>query len=489
MGRIKALTIRFKNELRREEIQLFRGAIIHATEQASLLFHNHKEDNSLRYAYPLIQYKRINQKAAIVCLGEGTEAIGQFFSSCNFDIMLGERPTRLEVESIRAQQPLIQIWDREFAYHIRRWLPLNQENYAVYCQEESLVRRYAMLERLLTANILSFAKGVGVHLEGEIVTRITQIDEPKTQYYKGVRLLSFDAEFKTNVSLPDYIGLGKGVSLGMGTVVRKYERSVVDESASSLQPEKVFLLGGHDLEMQTIKKIVEQQTDYLVVDKELRWDNARLSAYKEEIELYQGKEVYGVELREDFDLPEEVEKHYHRIDHHNDMSSLPSSLEQVATVLGVELTRFQKLVAANDSGYIPAMRALQATDEEVTKIRCLDRAAQGVTEEDEQLAEESVKKAKGSPDNLIVVKSLTSKFSAICDRIYPYKRLLIYTDSEWLFYGEGKSELVHQFSTEIQQQKVFHGGGERGFIGCARGAYNEIEIEQIINQIIERHDA
>jgi hypothetical protein len=34
--------------------------------------------------------------------------------------------------------------------------------------------------------------------------------------------MSFDAEFKTNVSLPDYIGLGKGVSLGMGTVVRKY---------------------------------------------------------------------------------------------------------------------------------------------------------------------------------------------------------------------------------------------------------------------------
>ena len=31
--------------------------------------------------------------------------------------------------------------------------------------------------------------------------------------------MSFDVEFKANVSLPDYIGLGKGVSLGFGTVV------------------------------------------------------------------------------------------------------------------------------------------------------------------------------------------------------------------------------------------------------------------------------
>jgi hypothetical protein len=223
MEKTKTLIIRFKNELHREEIPLFRGAVISATEQAPLLFHNHKEDDSLRYSYPLIQYKRIHQKAAIVCLGEGTEAIGQFFSSCNFNVMIGEKQERLEVDSINASQHLVQVWDGDFTYYIRRWLPLNQENYAVYCKEESLASRYAMLERLLTANILSFAKGVGIRLDRQVVTRITQLDEPKLQYYKGVKLMSFDAAFKTNVSLPDYIGLGKGVSLGMGTVARKYE--------------------------------------------------------------------------------------------------------------------------------------------------------------------------------------------------------------------------------------------------------------------------
>ena len=225
MEKVKVLIVRFSNEITREEIPLFRGAIVNATENADLLFHNHLEDARLRYACPLIQYKRINQKAVIVCIGEGTDAIGQFFSSCNFDVMLGERPVKLEVESVNAHQHLIQLWDGEFTYRIRRWLPLNGENYEAYCREDSLAARYAMLERLLTANILSFAKGVGVHFDGQVIARISHMDEPRLQYYKGVKLMSFDAEFKTNVSLPDYIGLGKGVSLGMGTVVRKRERN------------------------------------------------------------------------------------------------------------------------------------------------------------------------------------------------------------------------------------------------------------------------
>ena len=230
MERTKVLMVRFSNEIKREEVPLFRGAIVNAIEDADLLFHNHEEDGHLRYSYPLIQYKRINKKAVIVCLGEGTDAIGQFFSSCNFDVVLGERPVKLEVESVNAHQHLIQLWDGEFAYRIRRWLPLNSENYAAYCQEESLAGRFAMLERLLTANILSFAKGIGIHFDGQVVARITEMDEPRLQYYKGVKLMSFDAEFKTNVSLPDYIGIGKGVSLGMGMVVRKRERNTNNDT-------------------------------------------------------------------------------------------------------------------------------------------------------------------------------------------------------------------------------------------------------------------
>ena len=144
------------------------------------------------------------------------------------DVRIGNRLDCLRVEKLNAPKSIVQVWDTEFDYHIRKWLPLNQENYEKYVATESLAEKYAMLENLLIGNILSFAKGVGIHFEKQVVCKITAIGDPHIITYKGVKMMAFDAEFKSNVSIPDYVGLGKGVSLGMGTVVRKYEKKNED---------------------------------------------------------------------------------------------------------------------------------------------------------------------------------------------------------------------------------------------------------------------
>lgn len=216
----KILIVKFINEIHLNEIPLFRGAIIHAMDDANVLFHNHEDDEHLRYAYPLVQYKRIGGNAAIICLGEGTEAIGQFFASCQFDVCLGQRETTLMVDTIDADQHVIQTSGDMFSYRISRWLPFNSENHKAFCQMDNLTEKLDLLERLLTGNILSMGKGLGVHFEQQVVCHITDIGEPQGIFYKGVKMVGFNAEFKTNVSLPYYIGLGKGVSLGMGTLKR-----------------------------------------------------------------------------------------------------------------------------------------------------------------------------------------------------------------------------------------------------------------------------
>ncbi len=244
---------------------------------------------------------------------------------------------------------------------------------------------------------------------------------------------------------------------------------------------KTFLLGGHDLEMLTIKQILERREDCVVLDKHLRWDNAFLSAYQDDIKDNDGT-IYGIELRED--IP--VKSNYHRIDHHNDKEDLPSALEQVAEILDVELNRLQLLIAANDKGYIPAMTALSATKEEIAEIRLADRTAQGIGEKEERLAEESIAKGLSHHGQLTVVKSQTPHFSPICDRLFPYKNLLIYTDSEWTFYGDGKKELETLFADEIKINKIYHGGGENGFIGAVKGCYSPRAIISFVRKI-EKH--
>lgn len=220
MKNTRVLTIRFKNKISQREISLFRGAIIQTMDDAPLLFHNHEEDK-LRYSYPLIQYKRINQCAAIVCVSEGTDVIANFLSNGSFDIRLGNEKMTLEIDFINDVQCLIEVLENSFVYYLCHWIPLNQENYQRYMRLESIVDKYVMLEKLLVANLLSFTKGIGIYFDKQVLCKLIQVHEPTTTYYKGIKMLSFDVAFKSNVLIPDYVGLGKGVSLGHGIVVNK----------------------------------------------------------------------------------------------------------------------------------------------------------------------------------------------------------------------------------------------------------------------------
>ena len=246
---------------------------------------------------------------------------------------------------------------------------------------------------------------------------------------------------------------------------------------------RIFLLGGHDLEMVEIKKMLESRGEQWA-DHCLNWNNARLSAYSDVINAQPDAEYYGVELQEDFPLP----AHYVRIDHHNDYSHRSASILQVASLLNIELNRHIQLVAANDAGYIPALQALGATQKEIAEIRRLDRSAQGVTSKDEQLAEQSIKHNLTTLKDILIVKSLTPRFSPICDRLFPYQRLLIYTDSEWAFYGNDKESISKKFATDIASKRIYHGGGPNGYIGAAHGTFTPQEILDFVTSIKQRYE-
>jgi hypothetical protein len=78
----------------------------------------------------------------------------------------------------------------------------------------------AFLEELLIDNILSFGKETGVRFEQTVICSVTDMDVKEPMKNTGIHFESFDLRFKTNVSLPNYIGLGKGVDHGFGTITR-----------------------------------------------------------------------------------------------------------------------------------------------------------------------------------------------------------------------------------------------------------------------------
>ena len=216
---VRTLTVLYDTEISVSEILLFRGAVLKSFDnQADILCHNHIDENTYRYSYPLIQYKRLNGKGAITCVGKGVNLIGQILSEFSGTIKLGTREAVCKVDQILSSKTLIQVEDTFFTYQLYRWLPLNARNYGRYQQTEELVEKIKILEQVLTGNILSFLKGINIHLWEQVVVRITDISSQKVITYKDVKLMAFDIEFKANINLPPYIGVGKNASVGFGVL-------------------------------------------------------------------------------------------------------------------------------------------------------------------------------------------------------------------------------------------------------------------------------
>lgn len=223
---LKCLTIVFRNRLHPDMIPKFRGAIIKRLEdeygESDILFHNHDRDR-FRWSYPLVQYKTINENAAIVCLNEAALGIGKLLSALDKPITIGRNRVFLEIDSIIPQGFTFAQQSEELTYSIKHWLPLNSINYRQFSTLERVGDKAIFLEKILTGNILSMAKGLDVHIPFELSCRISNLSHQRIVESKDVKMSAFDVGFKTNVLLPDYVGLGKHASTGFG-IIKKQSR-------------------------------------------------------------------------------------------------------------------------------------------------------------------------------------------------------------------------------------------------------------------------
>lgn len=215
---IKTMSVMFKNRLSFREVPLLRGALLHLADGDSTLFHDHIGDK-LRYRYPLVQYRESGGYASLFCLGDGVVAVESLLcAASSAEVRIGRREEKLFVDSETRRTDELVLSDEVQEYNIHRYLPLNQENYAKYKATDSIVDRYQMIEKCLVGNILSFAKSMGMFFEQQIKVKILDVANTHEYTYKKVRMLGFDLRFKTNVVLPRYIALGKGVSIGFGEI-------------------------------------------------------------------------------------------------------------------------------------------------------------------------------------------------------------------------------------------------------------------------------
>jgi hypothetical protein len=194
-----------------------RGYFGEVFKEHSPLLHNHFQDGGFRYSYPLVQYKVIDHVPILVGLQDGSKLLTELFFQMK-SLKINEHEFKVFERDIAFKNPQIGVTPSLHTYRFQTlWMALNQENFPEYMDKDEEGRR-ALLNRILTANILSFFKGIGLYLNPDERIMLTAQTQEKSTKFKDQKMMAFHGQFTTNVLLPDFIGLGKSVSRGFGTI-------------------------------------------------------------------------------------------------------------------------------------------------------------------------------------------------------------------------------------------------------------------------------
>ena len=183
------------------------------------LIHNHI-DGKLRYQYPVIQYKILDDVPTIVSVVEGNDVVQELFTEIT-EIRLMNRTYPVLEKNLKQTAYEYGGSDSMHRYELLTpWIPFNEENYGQYKKLNTNKQRSDKLKSILIGNILSQAKGLDYWIEQQLEVKLALHQTDRPVEYKNVQFIGFEGYFKVNFNLPDYLGIGKAVSHGFGTIKR-----------------------------------------------------------------------------------------------------------------------------------------------------------------------------------------------------------------------------------------------------------------------------
>jgi hypothetical protein len=198
-----------------------RGYFGNAFKQHSPLLHNHLEDGSLRNGYPLVQYKMIRRIPTIVGLDDGADLLLELFSDIE-EIRIADQVLDARAKQLSHQQIKPTFLSEDLiSYQLESpYRGISQDQYPRWRALDTDEERFVFVQKSLIGHLLMVFKGLNIWLsEHERIIAYPRFQTILVKM-KGIKVTAFTGDFVTNVSLPDYIGIGKGTSRGYGVIRR-----------------------------------------------------------------------------------------------------------------------------------------------------------------------------------------------------------------------------------------------------------------------------
>ncbi|MBD3349857.1 MAG: hypothetical protein GF364_00045 [Candidatus Lokiarchaeota archaeon] len=128
--------------------------------------------------------------------------------------LINEKSIKLTADKFGETKEYI---DYEF---ILPWMALNQKNYDEYIQLNKFDQQF-FLRHILRENLKTISKGFNYEIKNIEGIKVDGHFQKREIKFKDITMLCFFGKFMTNFSLPDYLGIGKQVARGFGTVLNQ----------------------------------------------------------------------------------------------------------------------------------------------------------------------------------------------------------------------------------------------------------------------------
>ena len=261
-----------------------------------------------KFSYPRVQVKILNEQIYIIGIKEGVEPVLSIpdkikeldFGNITFTI------NDFEVETLKQQFALSgSVVKYSF---LTSWAALNHVTGKKY-RSIPFKKKKSYLNKLLGINLIFLAKEMGVSIDKGIYTKVEipnlhpkSIDDNKWKSFKG--------DFKTNIILPNYIGLGNGITRGYGTISGLFDidKVVFDKELDKEETKEMDLVLSDDLikrrgktkNKKPIEKRLKKEKNFKSVKKQRNKHSPgpKKNYYKKNRNHAKSKRIFS----EDFDV-------------------------------------------------------------------------------------------------------------------------------------------------------------------------------------------
>jgi hypothetical protein len=170
------------------------------------------------HRYPVIQCKQVKRNLIVTGIGQGADCISLLTGDQTL-LGTGESSCRITARDPAIRSEPFGVTDTSDLYEFQTpWLALNQQHAKKFYDLNGKLQRDAFMQKLLATQLTTLAKSldyettVPITCQAKVRFERERIDRENVMVFLG--------KFRTNLRIPDYLGIGRSVSRGYGTIKR-----------------------------------------------------------------------------------------------------------------------------------------------------------------------------------------------------------------------------------------------------------------------------